>query len=417
MKRFLKTSAAVAALLASFQPAGADEPKWYDTADRFVVRGVRNLDDGYGDFLTIYIEGPDNHIYMAYNLDVIAPAGVTFPVTSVESTGLYEIGDVFYNNDDGFYPTTISGRPPVTTYNHSLQNAIHDFGTRARIICLSFRNDEFLKPTGAIADCFIKVHPLAKAGENRVRLKGMVFNTKNPETGYPIQWAPFNTLKNEDWSTITIPAERTVEINIPAAQPWAPLILPFALSSLPEGVTAYTAVEVNDDAELLLEPAGSIEPYKPYIVNAPDGWIETLNGVASADDFPEETAPESRAFTDPYPLDAIATNGVLRSNITPHERSEGYVFSADGATPSFSLVTSDSPAVLSTGNVYLPTPSNLDHLNLPQTISVKVKGSATSITEISTPAAPAPIYNLQGVRITAPRPGQIYLTRGHLFRK
>ena len=283
MNRFRKPGVIVTTLLLSFSALwGKDEPLWYDTTDHFVVHGVRNEDGD--DFITVAIEGTENHIYMAYNFDIILPPGVTFLITGTTTDGeySYESGDITHNLEDGIYPT--ANRRPYMPY-HTLESSVKDNGSRAKVICFSTENLEFFKPTGAICDYYIDVHPLAKAGVNDVKFKDMVFNTKNPETGFPIQWAPGNTLYNVAWSTMTIPAERTVDVNIPAGK-WDALILPFALSVLPENVSAYYAARINNAAEVELESVESLEPYKPYIIYAPQGWTATLTGVASADGFP-----------------------------------------------------------------------------------------------------------------------------------
>ncbi len=417
MNRFRKPGVFAATLLLSFSNLWGEEPKWYDTADLFAVHGIRS--DEYGDFITVAIEGPDNHIYMAYNFDIILPAGVTFPITGTTHDGIYtyDYGDIYHNLEDGVYPTTTSGRPPVSKPNHVLSNSVKDLGTRAKVICYSTINAEFLKPTGAICDCVVEVHPLAKAGVNRVKFKDMVFNTKNPETGFPIQWAPGNTLFNVAWSTLTIPAERTVEVNISADTKWATLILPFALSSLPDNVTAYHGARINDASEVELESVDSLEPYKPYIIYAPQGWTATLSGVASEADFP--SPPMLLAADDysiSYPADAVATHGVLSANIRPHERTDGYVLTSVDGTPTFSRVTEAAPRTLSTGDVYIPTPEEF-FADAPENLPLKVKDSTTSLTEVNDVNPSGPIYNLQGERVLTPRPGNIYITRGKIFRK
>lgn len=418
MNRFKKPGVAIATLLLAFPNLwGNDEPKWYDTTDHFTVRCIRS--DEYGDFITVAIEGTENHFYMAYNFDIILPAGVTFPITSHTDDGAYsyDSGDVFHNLEDGIYPTSTTGRPPVTLPKHSLSNSIKDYGTRAKVICLSFQNDEFLQPTGAICDCYVTVHPLAKAGVNTVKLKDMVFNTKNHETGFPIQWAPGNTLFNVAWATMTIPAERTVEVNIPASAKWGTLILPFALAELPEGVSAYHAARINNTNEVELEAVTELEAYKPYIIHAPQGWKTSLTGTASADDFP--SAPMMMADDDysaTYPADAIAQHGVLNANIRPHQRTEGYVLTTAGEKPAFTRVTESDPQVLATGDAFISTPEEFAGA-APDKLDIKVLDSTTSVREINAEAASQPIYNLQGQRVAAPRAGQLYVSHGRIFRK
>lgn len=421
MDYFLNSCVTFATLLLTAPAIGAEEePKWYDTTDHFAVHGVRN--DDYGEYITIAIEGTENHYYMAYNLDIMLPAGVTFPITDhvVDGEYSYDTGEIFINNDDGIYPTTRHpqfGQMP----NHTLANSIKDYGMRAKVICLSFKNEEFVKPTGSICNCYVKVHPLAKAGVNDVKMKDMVFNTKNHETGFPIQWAPGNTLWNVAWSTMTIPAERTVVINISATDKWSTLILPFGLTELPEDVTAYTAMRVNGSYEVELEAVTVIEPYKPYLINAPQGWTATLTGTASPDDFP--SGPEllsDESYSTPFPADAIATNGVIHANIKPHNRIDGYVLTAVGDAPAFTRITNETPKLLLTGDVYIPMSGDVTD-DMPDSLPLKVVKDSPSTginqTVADDASQPAPIYNLQGIRVSNPLPGNIYICSGKLIRK
>lgn len=412
MNCFIKPSVALATLLLSFPAlrAQTEDPKWYDTNDRFVVSGV-NPDTEYGDYITVSIEGPDNHIYMAYNFDLILPAGVTFGSASLPDEAEW----IIHNNDNGIYPTTRGN------CKHTLAGAFKDNYTRARVACYSINNDEFLKVTGPIVNFNVIVHPLAKAGVNQVKLKGMVFNTKGDD-GFPIQWAPFNTLYNYDWSTMTIPAERSVEVNISADAKWGTLILPFALSALSDGVTAYRAARVNGSNEVELETVDALEPYKPYVVNAPNGWTETLTGTASADDFPAATVAPAEVddeYNAPYPVDAIASHGVLSANIKPHERSDGYLLTVgNDGVPAFARISADAPQTLATGDVFLTLPADFAD-EAPESLALKEAGGSSAITSVNADAtaADAPVYNLQGERVSTLRPGNIYVSRGLKFRK
>lgn len=415
MNRFRKPGVIIAALLLAFPNLwGEDEPLWYDTTDHFVVDGVHSE---YGDdYITVAIAGTENRIYMAYNFDIVLPPGVTFLTAgTVEGEYSYVIGDIVHNLEDGIYPT--ANRRPYAPY-HTLSSSVKDNGTRAKVICYSTENLEFLKPTGAICDYYVEVHPLAKAGVNDVMFKDMVFNSKNPESGFPIQWAPGNTLYNIAWSTITIPAERTVEVDIPADTKWGTLILPFALTALPDGVEAFHAARINNSNEVELESVESLEAYKPYIVRATNGWQATLTGVASEENFPVQPMMlADDEYHTVYPRDAIATLGVLNANIKPHQLTDGYLLSTAGEQPAFTRVTEENPQILSTGDVFLTLPEDFT-ADTPESLPLKVKDSTTIIAEINAETTlAAPIYNLQGQRVVIPRSGCLYISGGRIFRK
>ncbi len=68
----------------------------------------------------------------------------------------------------------------------------------------------------------------------------------------------------------------SITINTFAAG-WGTVILPFSVTSLPEGVKAYTCADV-DGATLNLTPVDALEANKPYIIEGE--WNETLTGDA-----------------------------------------------------------------------------------------------------------------------------------------
>lgn len=68
----------------------------------------------------------------------------------------------------------------------------------------------------------------------------------------------------------------SITINTTAAG-WGTVILPFSVTSLPEGVKAYTCAAV-DGATLTLAKVDALEANKPYIIEG--AWKETLTGDA-----------------------------------------------------------------------------------------------------------------------------------------
>lgn len=408
MKDLAKSGILAAIFLSAFIHGNADAtPKWYETADHFSVLAPETND--WGTYITVKIENPDNRIYIAYNLDIILPAGITFPVTG--ATDQYVTGDIFLNTDDGLYPATRTpmGYMPI----HMLGNSIKDGGTRAKVICYSNTNSEFLKTGGKAFDCYVDIHPLAKAGVNKVKFRDMVFASKDPVTTYPIEWLPSNVLQNYDWCDIVIPAERTVTVNISADNKWDTLILPFSYDNIPDDVTIYKAEYINTTDEVELSTVDFIEPYKPYIVYAPQGWETSISGIASEEDFPDSPAMfGDDEYSALYPTHAIASHGVLQTNIRPHTLTEGYTFTVTDGEPMFKKVDAENPQELTTGDVFIAANDN-DHAD---TLSLKPQVS-TSVTTIKEENALGRIYNLQGIPVANPQPGEIYIKEGHTFKK
>lgn len=387
---------------------------WFETQDTFVASDIES--DEQGSYFYVSLKSLDNRIYMSYNFDIIMPYGVTFPV--IGQTTEYEIGDIWMDEDSPIYPYTTSGRPAKKTFSHTLSNSIKDNGSRAKVICYSNTNADFLETGGSLCGFAVEIHPLAKAGENIVKFRDMVFAQNNPDGGDPIEWAPHNVLHNVLYSTINIPAERTVKVEIPADKKWGTVILPFVLETLPDGVTAYKASAINSYNEVELEAATRLEAYKPYLINAPQGWSATLSGIASEEDFPSVATFDSRAYVDAngvvgeddyadeFPTHAIASHGVLQANMRHHELTDGYLLTVDGDTPTFTRVDASAPQTLSTGDVFIAAKDGVDASSLPLRVTVD-----TASPVVAADAAPQPVYDLQG-RLTAPRDGEIYITAG-----
>lgn len=385
----------------------------YETTDRFVSYGL--FQDDYGTYLSVGIEGTEDHYYIAYNFDVMLPFGVTMPVTG--ATADYEYGEVYHNLEDGLYPMIY--QRPNWIPDHQVDNSVKDMGQRFKVICVSLKNSEFVKTHGKMIDAYVQIHPLAKAGENQVKFRDMCLVTSAPAPGEePPGWLPANTHHNIMWSSINIPAERTVNINISAERKWDSLILPFEFSDLPDGVEAFQASTININHEVELVPVRNLEPYKPYIIYAPEGWQATIDGVASAADFPESSVKHSRqrvpviidqeGYTDPYPGEAVATHGILSAKMNPHNMGSGYVLTVNDGTPAFTRVNADTPQSMGIGDVFIADDEETEHPDtLPMVRSLNVSAEMQQADQ-----SEHPLYDLQGRKISAPQRGNIYITNG-----
>jgi hypothetical protein len=76
--------------------------------------------------------------------------------------------------------------------------------------------------------------------------------------------------------TIAEAPQASIAINTTVAG-WGTVMLPFAVASLPEGVSAYSCSELVGDM-LILEDVDELEANKPYIIEG--AWKETLTGDA-----------------------------------------------------------------------------------------------------------------------------------------
>ncbi len=106
-----------------------------------------------------------------------------------------------------------------------------------------------------------------------------VYNLRNTEANALLgaQDAGFYTVTGRNNNLIIRETSKpSITINTTAAG-WGTTILPFAVTSLPEGVKVYTISESNGNALTMVEH-DAIEANKPYVIEG--AWSETLTGDA-----------------------------------------------------------------------------------------------------------------------------------------
>ena len=115
----------------------------------------------------------------------------------------------------------------------------------------------------------------------------------------------------------------SITINTTAAG-WGTTILPFAVSSLPEGVKAYTCAETNG-ATLTLVEVDALEANKPYIIEGV--WNETLTGDAQGTALTYKVGLLTGVYSD---TDAPNGSYVLQKN---NDKVGFYEVNTEHATP------------------------------------------------------------------------------------
>ncbi len=357
--------------------AGAQTP----TDDTFTVSDLTLLrDNTYS--VTISLSG--SRIYTAFNLDISFPEGINVMYQEVggqKNAYVYLFkgsGSPFPYNEDFF-----SGEK---TYYHNVSGTVNEFGN-LRVACVSQSNANFTANSGTLFYFYVTLDNAALASSFSpkpiVKLSGMNLTTSDATKYVPADFAcrPFST---------GIPTERTLPVNVSAANKVGTLILPFD-AELPSGLKAYSCDATEGDL-LTLTPAESLEACTPYIVYAENGYSGNLSGTAELPDASNVTD----VFTDGL-LTGLLTSGVVNTGFILQNKGEGPVF-YDAEGVNFSL-----PA----GRCYLTSSGSGV-----KAFQFAFDDDATGIEKVNGQWSMVNTYDLSGRQVLAPKHG-IYIQGTH----
>ncbi len=384
MKRYLLNMLLLLLMVPASMSAGIP------TEDKIVLSDLTYQSSSGLYYFDVSLEG--SRIYCAYNMDIFFPEGIdvaknasgAYRVTrlTTASTLIYPAVISYEENDEG-------EEVEVKTYPHQISCEMpHEH--QLRLACVSFRNDEFIKTSGKLFRVFVTVDESWKTSfcpKPIIKVSGVALVTKeeiqyDPE---PYSCRPFSN---------GIPADRTLSVNISAANQFGTLILPFA-TDVPEGVKAYSCAATEDDL-LTLDPVERLEACTPYILYAENGYSGSISGtVDMTADYP--------------PTDDNYVGGLLTGVLTKVVVSTGYIMQNQGDGPKF-YNAEGSAFSLPAGRCYL----NSDDAGT-KAFGFKNDDEPTGITTVE-PAKQASsdvIYNLNGMRVKYPQKG-IYIINGKL---
>jgi len=380
MKRYLLNMLLLLLMVPASMSAGIP------TEDKIVLSDLTYQSSSGLYYFDVSLEG--SRIYCAYNMDIFFPEGIdvaknasgAYRVTrlTTASTLIYPAVISYEENDEG-------EEVEVKTYPHQISCEMpHEH--QLRLACVSFRNDEFIKTSGKLFRVFVTVDESWKTSfcpKPIIKVSGVALVTKaemqyDPE---PYTCRPFSN---------GIPADRTLPVNISAANQFGTLILPFA-SDIPEGVKAFSCNGVEDDF-LTLSPVESLEPCTPYILYAENGFSGSVSGtVDMTADYP--------------PTDDNYVGGLLTGVLTKVVVNTGYIMQNQGDGPKF-YNAEGSAFSLPAGRCYMI----YDETGT-KAFGFKNDDEPTGITTVETAkqASSDVIYNLNGMRVKYPQKGQIYI--------
>ena len=314
--------------------AGAQTP----TDDTFTVSDLIWDESNQAYKFAIGIKG--TQIYCACNMDITLPNGVS-PVLDNNQPKLLFPTPAEPTFIMPYTEQTISygGMTfKIPSYSHTVSGSVA--GNQLRIACSSNSNAEFTGTSGNLFYVYVTIDESAFTSSFSpkpiVKLSGLNLTTKAEVKSAPPDSAcrPFTT---------GIPTDRTLPVNITAANKIGTLILPFD-AALPDGLKAYTCNAAVGDL-LPLPPAESIEACKPYIVYAENGFSGDLSGTAELTDENNVTD----VFADGY-LTGVLTGTTVNSGYILQNQGSGPMFyDAEGVT--FSLPAGRCYLTPASGNV------------------------------------------------------------------
>lgn len=348
------------------------------STDKIVLSDLQT--DEYGTYFTVALEG--SHIYTAYNMDIIFPEGM--------SVAYYDGSpDVaIYDPDNTFYPFTKDKKGNIT-WKHDVPCSYGVIAPRQlRIACYSDENAEFTATSGNLLIIYVEVdnevYAKSFCPKPVVTVSGIALVERNNTQHIPADFTcrPFASV---------IAAERTLPLNISAANQIGTLILPFS-AALPQGVKAYTCDAVDDEnAVLVLTTASKLDACTPYIVYAQNGYSGTISGTVD--------------MTAEYPATDVYNQGFLTGVLSATVVNDGYIMQNQGDGPMF-YDAEGSSFSLPAGRCYLtPTGAAASKAYALRIGETSIDNSQFTIQNSQF------IYDLTGRRVVNPTRG-IYIYNG-----
>lgn len=280
-----------------------------DTANDYVCTTALQYDN---DFELYYFDVKLNgsKLYTSYGMDIQLPAGMEV----VDD----EYG-IFVEMIKTIYPTY--GRNKE--YTHSVNPAFPypDDHSHLRVGCMSSQSQALMETSGDLFRVYVTIDyasnswPLGEIKIYDAELNQIV-DGKVVSSYPPMK----ETIVASHTGATTLP------LNISSAAKWSTCILPFS-TAIPEGVKAYTC-SYNDESNIHLSEAETIEAFTPYMLYSENGYSGTISGTVNAGDVPTS---------------GIVSDGFLCGAIVPQTAKEGYVLQNQGAGVKFySIAVGDS---------------------------------------------------------------------------
>lgn len=356
--------------------AVANEPQLPKPTNDYITVNEVTLVPGSTDTYQVEISLVGSQIYTAYQMDILFPPGVD---VVVDEDGPYVD---LWDGDGCIYPYV---RKKLV---HSLSSSYGVISDKLlRISCSDDMNRVLTATSGKLLYFLVKVSPYLKPGDVVLKVTNLDFITKENAQKYHCK---------DQTLTLHATAESTATLSVSGSSHYGTCVLPFAVSSLPDGVKAYSAKGLDDTGKLVvLDEVTQLAAYTPYILYSTSGYSGSLSGTVDANKYGE-----------------VVSDGLLRGAIAPQKKSEGYVLQDLGKGAKF-YAMDGVEFLIPEGKCWLEMPSA--QTSAPQ-YGIQI-GTTTAITTPTAAPVTTPIYTLDGVRVSEMQPGRIYVVAGHKVLK
>lgn len=352
--------------------AVANEPQFPKPTDDNITVNDVTLVPGSTDTYQVEISLVGSQIYTAYQMDILFPPGVD---VVVDEDGPYVD---LWDGDGCIYPYV---RKKLV---HSLSSSYGVISSKLlRISCRGDMNKELTAIKGKLLYFLVKVSPYLKPGDVVLKVTNLDFITKENAQKYHCK---------DQTLTLHATAESTATLSVSGSSHYGTCVLPFAVSSLPADVKAYSAKGLDDTGQLVvLNEVKQLAAYTPYILYSASGYSGSLSGTVDANKYGE-----------------VARDGLLRGAIAPQKRKDGYVLQDLGEGAKF-YAMDGVEFLIPEGKCWLEMPAA--QASAPQ-YGIQI-GTTTGITAPTTAStAHGKIYTLDGKEVKTMQPGGIYVVNG-----
>lgn len=352
--------------------AVANEPQLpKPTNDHITVNDV-TLVPGSADTYQVEISLVGSQIYTAYQMDILFPPGVD---VVVDEDGPYVD---LWDGDGCIYPYV---RKKLV---HSLSSSYGVISDKLlRISCSDDMNRVLTATSGKLLYFLVKASPYLKPGDVVLKVTNLDLITKENAQKYHCK---------DQTLTLHATAESTVPLSVSGSSHYGTCVLPFAVSSLPADVKAYSAKGLDETGQLVvLSEVTQLAAYTPYILYSTSGYSGSLKGTVDATKYGE-----------------VVSDGLLRGAIAPQKCTDGYVLQDLGEGAKF-YAMDGVEFLIPEGKCWLEMPKT--QASAPQ-YGIQI-GATTGITApITAPTTHGKIYTLDGKEVKTMQPGGIYVVNG-----
>lgn len=320
----------------------------------------------------ISLEGVDSQIYTAYQMDILFPPGVDVVV------GEYGPYVRLWKGDGCIYPKRWD------EFFHHVETSYGVVSNKLlRISCRGDMNMELTATSGKLLYFLVKASPYLKPGDVVLQVTNFDLITNENAQKYHCK---------DQTLTLHATAESTATLSVSGSSHYGTCVLPFAVTSLPDGVKAYSAKGLDDMGQLVvLDEVTQLAAYTPYILYSASGYSGSLLGSVDANKYVE-----------------VVSDGLLRGAIAPQKKSAGYVLQDLGEGAKF-YAMDGVEFLIPEGKCWLEMPAA--QASAPQ-YGLQI-GATTAITAPTTSvSAHGKIYTLDGKRVKTMQPGSIYVVNG-----